>query len=76
MDQAPTAHRNNTHSLTTIKTMKRLADKHSEEFLHEVLYPRGIKVKINSLHRDMLKSLQGDLGSNQLAFKKLSAMHL
>ena len=69
MDQAPIAHSNSNPSLTTIKTINKLADKHSEEFLHGVLYPWGIKVISDTFDSNALESLQKYTNyPNRLAF--------
>src|SRR5436305_5353079 len=67
MDQAPGACNDDA---ATIVTTTKLAEKRSKQFLHEVLYPRGITVISDSRHVGTLKSLQEDLGSNQLALKE------
>jgi hypothetical protein len=53
----------NPQSRPSVPSITKLAEKHSEDFLQQVLHPRGIKVISDSLYCGELKSLQERLGS-------------
>jgi hypothetical protein len=59
MDQQSGPQRRDVPTITTTK----LAEKHNELFLQQVLHPRGIKVISDVFHRGALESLQVHLGS-------------